>query len=136
MPQKHPRCEACEKDRATKPPLPKSKVGLRPIRTKQPLEGLHCDLVGAIELPAPGKQYQYLLVVMMTILSIYQPNHSEQKDQTTDALIEMINMLEKTSIESRKSREANSGTRTSRSNYDRGGSNSKKPYPGIAKQMR
>jgi len=37
-----PRYEACEKGKATKPPSPKSTIG--PIRTKTPLERLHCDL--------------------------------------------------------------------------------------------
>lgn len=73
----------------------------------------------------------------MTRPETHQPNHSVQKIR---ALIEISHMLEKTtdpSTKSRKSRprKANSGKRTSGLNYDRGGSNLKKPYPGIAKQM-
>jgi len=50
-----PRCEACEKGKATKPPAPQSKVG--PIRTTKLLERIHCDLVGPIKPPTPAKQY-------------------------------------------------------------------------------
>jgi len=35
-----------------KTPSPKSKVG--PVRTKQPLERLHCDLVRSIKPATPG----------------------------------------------------------------------------------
>ena len=56
-----PRCEACEKEKATKPPALQSTVG--PIRTIKSLERIYCDLVGPIKPPTLAKQYQYLLVV-------------------------------------------------------------------------
>jgi len=89
------RCEACEKGKATKPPAPISKVG--PIRTTKPLERIHCDLVGPIKPPTPAKQYQYLLVVIDDYSRYISRKPLRTKDETTDALIEIINILEKAS---------------------------------------
>jgi len=92
---KPPRCKACEKGNATKTPSPKSKVG--PIRTKQPLERLHCDLVGPIKPATPGKQYQYLLVVTDDYTRSMSAKPLRIKDETTNALVEIVNILEKAS---------------------------------------
>ena len=91
---KPPRCEACEKGKATKPPSPKSSVG--PIRTKQPLKRLHCDLVGPIKPATPGKQYQYLLVVTDDYTRYMSVKLLKTKDETTNAMVEIVNILEKT----------------------------------------
>jgi len=88
-----PRCEACEKGKATKPPSLKSKVGRR--RTKQPLERIHCNLVGPIKPPTPGKQHQYLLVVTNDYTRYMSAKPVRTKDETGNALIEIINILEK-----------------------------------------
>jgi len=94
------KCEACEKGKATKPSAPQSKVG--PIRTTKPLERIHCDLVGPIKPPTPGKQYQYLLVVTDDYSRYMSAKLLCTKDKTTDALVEIINILEKASEHSVK----------------------------------
>jgi len=91
----YPRCEACEKGKATKPPAPQSKVG--PIRTTKSLGRIHCDLVGPIKSPTPAKQYQYLLVVTDDYSRYMSAKPLYTKDETTDALVEIINVLEKAS---------------------------------------
>ena len=93
--RKPPSCEACEKGKATEPPSRKSKVG--PIRTKQPLERLHCDLVGPIKPATLGKQYQYLLVVTDDYTRYMSVKLLKTKDETTNALVEVLNILEKAS---------------------------------------
>jgi len=90
-----PRCKACEKGKATKPPVPESKVG--PIRTTKPLERIHCDLVGPIKPPTPAKQYQYLLVVTDDYSRYMSAKPLRTKDETSDALVEIINILKKAS---------------------------------------
>jgi len=102
-----PRCEACEKEKATKLPAPQSKVG--PIRTTKPLEWIHCDLVGPIKPPMPAKQYQYLLVVIDDYSQYISGKPLHTKDETIDALIEIINYLEKASEYSVKNIQADWG---------------------------
>jgi len=90
-----PRCEACEKGKATKSPPPESKVG--PIRTTKPLERIYCDLVGPIKPLTPAKQYQYLLVVTDDYSRYISAKPLRTKDETTNVLVEIINILEKAS---------------------------------------
>ena len=90
---KPPRCEACEKGKATKPPSPKSTIG--PIRTTAPLERLHCDLVGPVKPHTPEKQFQYLLLVTDDYSRYMSAKPLRTKDETADALVEIINILEK-----------------------------------------
>ena len=95
-----PRCEACEKGKATKPPALQSKVG--PIRTTKLFERIHCDLVGPIKPPTLGKQYQYLLVVTDDYSRYMSAKLLRTKDETTNVLVEIINILEKASEHSVK----------------------------------
>ena len=90
-----PRCEACEKGKATKPAAKnQSKEGTK-IRTLRPLERLHADLVGPIKPITTVTQYKYLLVVTddFSRYMVTKPLHT--KDETTEGLIEIINALEK-----------------------------------------
>jgi len=57
------------------------------IKATKPLERLHCDLVGAIELPTPGKQYRYLLLVSDAYTQYISAKPLRTKDQATGALI-------------------------------------------------
>jgi len=136
---KPPRREACEKGKVTKLSSPKSQIG--PIRTKQPLERLHCDMVGPTKLPTPGKQHQYLLVVTDDYTRYMSAKPLRIKDETANALVEIVNILEKAPMPStvsnsyRQTGEANSATKTFRPNYGKEGSNSRKQYLSIAKPM-
>ena len=58
----YPRCEACKKGKATKPPA--KFQGKDTIRTTRRLERLHADLVRTISPITHGKQYKYLLVTI------------------------------------------------------------------------
>jgi len=63
------------------------------------------------------------------------------KDETADALVEIVNILEKATDPQYNVKfiqadwEVNFATRTFRPNYSKEGSNSKKQYPGTAKPM-
>jgi len=113
------RCEPCKKDKAMKPLSPKAKVG--PIRAKQPLERIHCDLVGPIKSPTPGNQYQYLLVITDDYTRYMSAKPLKTKDETTKVLVEIVNILERAAEHPVKmikpTGEADSATRTSRPNY-------------------
>jgi len=65
------------------------------IRTKQPLERLHCDLVEPIKPPTLGKQHQYLLVVTDDYTRYMSAKPLRTKDETAYALVEIVNILEK-----------------------------------------
>ena len=91
--QHKPRCEACEKGKATKPPAKnQQKEG---IRTQRPLERIHADLVGPIKPITPSTQYQYLLVVTDDFTGYMATTPLKTKNETTDKLVSIINALEK-----------------------------------------
>jgi len=87
----NPRCEACEKGKATKPPAPRQPI----IRTQRPLGRLHADVVGPIEPVTPGTQFRYLLVVTDDFSRYMITKPLRKKSDAADALIEIINALEK-----------------------------------------
>ena len=89
-----PRCEACEKGKATKPPARnQGKNGT--IRTSKPLERLHADLVGPMKPITPSTQYRCLLVTTDDVSQYVVTKPIRTKNETTDALVEIINALEK-----------------------------------------
>jgi hypothetical protein len=52
-----PRCEACGKGKATKPPEKNHQKKAPKIQTTQPLERLHVDLVGQMQPITQGSQF-------------------------------------------------------------------------------
>ena len=86
-----PRCEACEKGKATKQPAKRDGT----IRTSRPLERLHADLVGPITPTTPSTQYRHLLVVTDDYSRYVATKPLRTKNETTEELIEIINALEK-----------------------------------------
>lgn len=87
------RCEACEKGKVTKPPARNhQKEGMR---TSGPLERLHPDLVGPVKPITPSTQYTYLLVVTDDFNRYMTTTQLTNQDGTTDALISMMNAMEK-----------------------------------------
>ena len=90
-----PRCESCQKGKATKPA---AKTNKEPIRTTRPLEQLHADLVGPIKPTTPSTQYKYLLVVTDDFSRYMTAMPLKTKDEITNALIDIINVLEKATI--------------------------------------
>ena len=92
--KERPRCESCEKGKAKKPPARNHGI----IRTTRPLERLHADLVGPIKPTTPSTQYKYLLVMTDDFSRYVATMPISTKDETTDALIEIINVLEKATI--------------------------------------
>ena len=89
-----PRCEPCEKGKATKPPARDQDKKGRKIRTKQPLERLHADLVGPITPVTPRTQYKYLLVVVDDYSRYTVTKAIKTKDTARNALMEIIMALE------------------------------------------
>jgi len=63
-----------------------------PIRTKQLLERIHCDLVGPTKPPIPGTN---ILVVTNNYTRYMSAKPLKTKDETTNALVEILNILEK-----------------------------------------
>jgi len=86
-----PHCEACEREKTTKPLSPKQN---QTIRTKKPLERIHADLIGLIKPVTPGNQYQYLLVVVDDFSRYISVKPLKKKSEVGDALIEIMNLLE------------------------------------------
>ena len=89
-----PWCKACEKGKATKPPSLKQ-LSNQAIRTSRPLKRLHADLVGPIEPVTPGNQYKYFLVVTDDFSRYVITKPLQKKNDATEALIEIISILEK-----------------------------------------
>jgi len=86
------RCEACEKGKATKPPSPKQ---LPQNRATKLLERIHVDLIGPMDTSTPGKQHKYLMMIVEDY-SRYMLTHAiPTKKDAGDALIVIINKLEK-----------------------------------------
>ena len=90
-----PRCEACEKGKATKPAARNHNKKGTQIRTSRPLERLHADLVGPIKPTTPSTQYKYLLTVTDDYSRYVVTTRLKAKSGTTDALINTVNALEK-----------------------------------------
>lgn len=91
----NPRYEPCQKGKATKPPArTDQKRGKNSIRTSQPLERLHADLVVPINPMTPGKQYRYLLVIVDDYSRYMVVKALQKKSQTREVLMSIITSLE------------------------------------------
>jgi hypothetical protein len=89
-----PRCEACEKGKATKPPARNQQKKDPKIRTTRPLERIHADLIGPIKPVTPGNQFKYLLTTTDDFSRYVVTKPIKMKSDTTDALIEIIDAFE------------------------------------------
>jgi hypothetical protein len=89
-----PRCEACEKGKATKPPARNQQKTDPKIRTTRPLERIHADLIGPIKPVTPGNQFKYLLTTTDDFSRYVVTKPIKMKSDTTDALIEIIDAFE------------------------------------------
>jgi len=86
------RYEACEKEKATKLPSPKQPLQNRATKL---LERIHVDLIGPMDTPTPVKQNKYLMMIVDDH-SRYMLTHAiPTKGDAGDALIIIINKLEK-----------------------------------------
>jgi transposase InsO family protein len=89
-----PRCEACEKGKATKPPARNQQKKDPKIRTTRPLERFHGDFIGPIKPITPRNQFKYLLTTTDDFSRYVVTKPIKKKSDTTDALIEIIDALE------------------------------------------
>ena len=84
-----PKCEACITGKSTKPP---SKTGKR-IRSEQPLERLHADLIGPFSKEWLGKKYVLTMMDYYSRYCIAIPIRA--KSDTKEKVKEWTNLLEK-----------------------------------------
>ena len=84
-----PKCEACIAGKSTKPPARKAE---KPIRSKQPLEKLHADLIGPFSKEWLGKNY--VLTAMDDYTRYCTAIPIKAKSDTKGALRAWIRMLE------------------------------------------
>ena len=84
-----PKCEACLAGKSTKPP---AKKGEKPIRSEQPLERLHVDLIGPFTKEWLGKKY--VLTAMDDYTRYCTAIPIKAKSDTQGALKAWIKMLE------------------------------------------
>ena len=94
--QKHygkpvPKCEACIAGKSTKPPAKKAEK-TKQVRSKQPLERLHADLIGPFSKEWLGKKYVLTAMDDYTRYCIAIP--IKAKNDTKGALKAWIKMLE------------------------------------------
>ena len=90
-----PRCEPCEKRKATKPTARDQAKGQgKVIRSTRRLERRHADLVGPITPVTPKSQFKYLLVVIDDYRRYIITKALLTKGETTEGLMEIITALE------------------------------------------
>ena len=86
-----PKCEACIAGKSTKPPARKAEKSTQ-VRSKQPLERIHADLVGPFSKEWLGKKY--VLTAMDDYSRYCTAIPIKAKSDTKRALREWIKMLE------------------------------------------